>query len=374
MTEEARFFNATSSNNPSILTISVSCEPPEELGARLTNEDKGEPGEMFTPAYASIAEVLGGDNVARSCGVAVGDCIVAVNGECFRRFALDCGEKEAKDLAPGVDITYGDLKSSKARVLSGMASGEGYAALLTKIKDVKGAKDSDNPLIIFLERYGWDSRANSWSRFLTARDQNIPDAMLMLKTHEIWRDNAFPIDISQSGLHSILKAKAISEVDLKRDGLPPTVCVNFSKIQALESNCSHDDVVSAFVVYTELLLSRASNPRNPKACQFIDLSGTKITRGLNVGLLRKIYAVFEPNYPETLHKMVMYPVSRVVRQTANILLSFVNQKTREKFVITDDLGVVCSELGWEKAEVTECGGILQFMQKYERDNDNPILI
>jgi len=40
MTEEDHFFEATSLTNPSKLTISVSCEPAEKLGARLTNQDK----------------------------------------------------------------------------------------------------------------------------------------------------------------------------------------------------------------------------------------------------------------------------------------------------------------------------------------------
>jgi len=341
---------------------------------------KGDPDEKFTPGYASIGSVLEGDNVARRCGVAVGDCIVAVNGNGFRRFALDYDEQEVKDVNPNAEnVVSGDeededAKTLRTRVLSKMGNGESYAALLTKIKDVKSAQDSKKPLLISLERYGWDSRVNSWCRFLAARDQNIPEAMLMLQTHEVWRETTFPIDVSKTGIHNILKAKAISEVDVKQDSCPPTVYVNFKKIQDLEGTCLQEDVVSAFVVYTELLLSRASNPRSPKACQFIDLSGTKITRGLNAGLLRKIYAVFEPNYPETLHKMVMYPVSRVVRKTANVLLGFVNQKTREKFVITDDLSVVCKELGWDKTEVEECGDIMQFMQKYQKDDNNLIHI
>jgi len=380
MTENNHFFKATSSENPSTLTITFSCEPTEKLGAQLINLDKGEPDETFTPAYASIGRVLDGDNVARRCGVAVGDCIVAVNGEGFRRFALDYDEQQITDLTPGADnVIPGDeekedAKTSRFRVLSGKENGEAYALLLEKIKDVKSTQDSENPLSISLERYGWDSRVNSWPRFLAARDKNIPEAMLMLQTHENWRESVFPIDASQTGLQNILKAKAISEVGIKQEGFPPTVCVNFGKIQALESSFLHEDVVSAFVVYTELLLSRASNPRSPKTCQFIDLSGTKVTRGLNVGLLRKIYAVFEPNYPETLHKMVMYPVSRLVRQTTNVLLNFVNQKTREKFVITDDLSVVCKELGWDKTEVEDCGGVMQFIQNHQKDDDSLIFM
>ena len=46
------------------------------------------------------------------------------------------------------------------------------------------------------------------------------------------------------------------------------------------------------------------------------------------------------------------------------MLSFVNEKTRSKFVITDDLQTVCDALGWSKDEVTECGGVTEFMHKH----------
>jgi len=48
------------------------------------------------------------------------------------------------------------------------------------------------------------------------------------------------------------------------------------------------------------------------------------------------------------------------------MLSFVNEKTKKKFLITNDLDKVCTELGWDKAEVEECGDIVDFMHKHEK--------
>jgi len=110
----------------------------------------------------------------------------------------------------------------------------------------------------------------------------------------------------------VLKIKAVSEIDVEHEGLPPTVYVDFSKLQALDSDCSAEDVVQAFIIFTEALLSRAADPRNPKTCQFIDLSSTSISAGMRVDILKKVYAAFEPNYPETLFRMVMYPVSMLM--------------------------------------------------------------
>lgn len=60
---------------------------------------KGEPYEMFSPGFAQIGRLLDGETVARKCGVNVGDCIVAVNGQGFRRFAPDYKEEEVENLS-----------------------------------------------------------------------------------------------------------------------------------------------------------------------------------------------------------------------------------------------------------------------------------
>ena len=120
-------------------------------------------------------------------------------------------------------------------------------------------------------------------------------------------------------------------------------------------------------MYTETLLSKAPDPRRPKTSQFVDLSGVSIKNGLQPGVLRKLYATFEPNYPETLERMVLYPVPRLMVRAVNAMLSFVNEHTREKFVITDDLDLVCRELGWDAVEVGGCeGGVNGYMKKHLR--------
>lgn len=105
----------------------------------------------------------------------------------------------------------------------------------------------------------------------------------------------------------------------------------------------------------------------------VDLSGVTITSGFRVDMLKHIYNVFEPNYPETLNKMVMYPVSNVLAKTARTLLNFVNETTQRKFVITSSLQVVCEELNWDIHEVEACGGVTEFMHKHETAGNDLIL-
>lgn len=257
---------------------------------------------MFVPSYATISGLVEGDTIARSSGVAVGDFIVAVNGCGFRRFAPDYPAGELDNLSKALDI----LTLSDDTVVHGK-TGENYAALLAKIKECKGK--TDPPLVLTLERHGWDARSHSWARFLKARNDDVPAAMMMIQNHETWKEKTFPIDLTSPGIQELLKLKAVSEVDVTEI---PTVYVNYGKLQQLEGNVSPDEVVKAFVIFTEMMLKRAKDPRSPKTCQFIDLSGVSITQGFRVDILKQIYAAFEPNYPETLQKMVMYPVSKTV--------------------------------------------------------------
>mmetsp|Transcript_624 Transcript_624/g.963 ORF Transcript_624/g.963 Transcript_624/m.963 type:complete len:371 (+) Transcript_624:180-1292(+) len=363
-------FESTSSETPSRIVVSFADDPAASLGVSLTNYDRGADHEIFVPSYATISQLLEGDTIARKCGISPGDCIVAVNGHEFRRFPPTHDEKNVKDLTAHLDSTHISNHTSNKKAVPKFEKGEGYKATLGRIKEVKGAKDPENPLVLTLERYGWNTRGTAWHRFLAARDGHVGFAMQMMEENEKWRKETFPIDLKREGLQKIISSKAISEIDLNHEGLPPTVYVDFSKLQALDEGVSPKDVVDAFVIFTEMLLSRSNDPTTPKTCQFIDLSETYISSGLRVSILKQIYAVFEPNYPETLEKMIMYPVSAFVRRTCSVMLSFVNSKTRNKFIITDDLDLVCKELGWDKEQIEACGGVTAFMHKHETNSQS----
>lgn len=60
---------------------------------------------MFSPGFAQIGRLLDGDTVARKSGVNVGDCIVAVSGQGFRRFAPDYEEEELENLSKDMHMT-----------------------------------------------------------------------------------------------------------------------------------------------------------------------------------------------------------------------------------------------------------------------------
>lgn len=357
-------FVPSSNEKPELLTISFEDDPQGSLGAQLINCDKGEPFEMFSPGFAQIGRLLDGETVARKSGVRVGDVIVAVNGAGFRRFAADFDDSEVTNLSKDSYIPNDN------NVLH-LGRGEAYDALLTKIKTIKSA--GSPPLVLSLERYAWDAKVNSWPRFLKARDGDVPAAMKLLQDHENWKTRNLPMDLTRDGLQEVLRLKAVAEiVDGESKGFPPAVYVNFAKLQAMDS-INFEDVSKAFVIFTEILLARAKDPRNPQVNQFIDTTGVGISSGLRTDLIRKIYDVFEANYPECLGKMVMYPVSNLLGKTIRQMLKFVNDNTQNKFVITDNLSDVCDAMGWDQEEIESCGGVKEFMHKHEEIGADLIL-
>lgn len=379
-------FEGLSLEQPSILAISFASDPKASLGVQLSNHDNGLTNEMFLPGYASVGGMIDGPTLALRSGVKVGDYIVAVNGEGYRRFPPDFRDGDLEDVTEGLDLLSvenhndnnggdGDdeegererKRSLKGRSIAGKKSGEVYTQLLAKIREVKSSSD---PLVVSMERYMWDSRVHSWSRFLSARNGNVPEAMTMIQAHERWRNEFFPIDLTKPSLQQLLKVHAVSEIDIASDdeGKYPVVYIDFAKLQTMGAESSDNtlsmDVVQAFVVYTETLLSKSVDPRRPKTSQFVDLTGVSIKQGLQAGILKQLYATFEPNYPETLEKMVLYPVPKIMVRAVNAMLSFVNAHTRKKFIITDDLQLVCKELGWCLKEIEACGSVNGYMRKH----------
>lgn len=312
----AKEFNSTSPQEiPTILHVSFAKNPAAPLGAKLLPCDK--PTHMFVPGYAVIDKVFD-EGVAFQAGVLPGDILVAVNGVGYRRFAPDYEHEEVLEMHPDVKVLQDHRVVTPEEVADDYEDQvEGarkiYDTLLDDIKVQKGKSTADTPLVLTLERYTWDARPHAWARFLTAREGNIPDAMTMWQNHQNWKLEMFPIRLTKPGLQRILRQKAVSEIRVEHAELPGTVYVNYGRLLKMlyASEITAEDIVLAFVLFTERMLSRAANPRTAKTSQFIDLTSVSYASGFRADVLKVIYNVFEPNYPETLHRMVMYPSSTV---------------------------------------------------------------
>jgi hypothetical protein len=309
------FVSTSPHEHPTILHVSFEKNPTAPLGVKLIPCDKEI--HMFVPGYAVVAKIFD-EGVAFQAGVLPGDILVAVNGVGYRRFAPDYDSDDVLELHPYVKVDQDHRVLSPDDVTDDYQDTcEGarkvYDTLLEDIKLQKGKSTSETPLVLTFERYTWDARPHAWSRFLTARENNIPDAMTLWQNHQQWKLETFPMNLTKPGLQRILRQKAVTEIRVDHPELPGTVYVNYGALMKMlsASEITSEDIVLAFVLFTERMLSRASNPRTTQTSQFIDLKDVSYGSGFRTDVLKTIYNVFEPNYPETLHKMVMYPSSTV---------------------------------------------------------------
>lgn len=312
------FFSTSPHEHPTLLHVSFASDPTAGLGAKLVPCDRN--AHMFVPGYAVVAKVFE-DGIAAKAGVLPGDVLVAVNGHGFRRFAPDYSDGDVVQVKNNTDVKV-DLDNRVVHVddvalAQDETESDGakkiYDTLIDEIKLRKATSTAETPLILTLERYTWDARAHAWGRFLTARDENIRDAMTLWQNHQQWKLETFPISLVKPGLQRILRQKAISEIHVEEAELPATVYVNYGSLMRMltAKEITAEDICLAFVLFNERMLAKAGDPRHAKTCQFIDLGNVTYTSGFRADVLKIIYSVFEPNYPETLFKMVMYPVSTV---------------------------------------------------------------
>lgn len=350
-------FDSTSSDIGGVFHISFADDPTAPLGVQIVNCDSDDVIHQFLPGYSVISHLFEGDTMASKAGVRVGDVIVAVNGKGFRRFARPLDEP--------LEL-IGDPEPKNMVLDHAVVSDGAYESFMAKLKAVKST-EGDPPLVLTLERYDWDSRPHAWVRFLAARDQVVVEALAMYQEHVAWRERMFPISLSDRGIQAILSSKAVAQMDIPSS--LPVVFVDYGALLKLQNDgvIDLDDVVRAFVITTERVLGKCPDPRHPSASQLIDLSGCTSITSFRTDTLKQIYYTFEPNYPETLSKMVLYPVSTLMGTTLRTLLSsVVNEKTRQKFLITGSQDEVCEALGWDKTDVEETGGITEFVHAHEK--------
>ena len=345
----------------------------------------------------TVLNLVEGDSIARHAGVKVGDCIVAINGEGCRRFAPEYDEKDMEYLSGNYEKLTEEQTKLKSTILAGLDKSQHYNTILQKIKDIKGAADPEHPLILHLERHGWDSKSYSFGRFLAANDGDVVKAMGMLERHEQWRKSFFPVDLRSSSLQQTIKLEAISEVCI--DVHAPTIYINYEKIlnattldastkkhlmlvdyAALKRIPTVNDVVTTIIMYMELLLANVPDPTRPKIFHFIDLSCLQVTMDLNLDVIKAMYDALELNYPETVSKIVLYPISTTLIKhpvsgiyaptesffIKSLLRKVLHPKMNEKYVITDSLDVVYQELGWDIRTIDEAGGLENFVLQHSK--------
>lgn len=358
---------------------------------------------QFVPGFACVGELLstqeGETNINN---MQKGDIIVGVNGCGFRRFAWDSSSLSSDEFIKrisNVTIPKEVLEGSNHAVVSKNEEEKyhevdvpPYTQLLHKIRAVQTTRlECDPPLQLVVERHGWDTPCWAFHRFLQRhcnRDNESTAVMEALKDFQVhsqeWRPSFFPIDLLHPPLQRIFKSGAFLELydkDGSGDGssndkdVIPCLHVDVAKLQSLlmnvddcdtlderkkEDEVTVKDLHQAVVIFLERALSSktSQDPRQAKVNVLLDISGCPSilgwTASSSVSALKQLYrGILEPNYPECLNKLVIYPMNTSTPTTTKTASSYAGQlwhtalrsvvhsivtdpNTREKIVFAGD--------------------------------------
>jgi hypothetical protein len=175
-------------------------------------------------------------------------------------------------------------------------------------------------------------------RFLKARKNDEAKATDMITKHLTWRADTLPIE----------KAEIQESLDTRRyyylcqDAEDrPVVYIHFQRF--MREKYDADIEIKAYIWLIENEIIPQMSEAGPQSWTvLIDVQGI---RSPPISFLTKLNSVFEANYPERLHKTIMFPVPWFVQKMINGFLFFVNEDTRKKFGFVNALGALISESG-----------------------------
>ena len=184
-------------------------------------------------------------------------------------------------------------------------------------------------------------------RFLKARDYDVQKAVDMFTAHVAWRATTLPIvckPSQQQALQAAQTANAPSGSAARRfyrvqghgtPGQPIVICCVLRQWVNL-SDSELDDALGAYIAFIEETARLAdSHPDCAHRGQWTlicDCAGLGL-RTVPMTFLKRINAIFEPNYPERLRASVMVPVPKFIVKIVKAMMVFVAEATRRKFVM-----------------------------------------
>ena len=197
-------------------------------------------------------------------------------------------------------------------------------------------------------------------RFLVARDWNLDDAETMLRDHVAWRATRFPIPRSYWSQDPTFLAGAIFPHGRDRAGRPILVvrsgkfCPNERDIEA----CTAAAVVQIVEMF------RRSEGEHTRITIVYDRQGFRISEHLDKELLKIVAAVFQQNFPETLHQALLYPCGLVLRGIWAVVQFFFDQKTRQKIHMLPGPHSFQDYVSPDQL-IPECGGTSDFVYDHQ---------
>lgn len=167
-------------------------------------------------------------------------------------------------------------------------------------------------------------------RFLVARGFDVGQAEAMVRAHLEWREKTFPIRPSQFVEDPFFKSSSVQVFGTDVGGRPCLVVRS-----GLFCPAERDLEASlAGVVYIMQSLVEAADAQggatDGKVTVIYDRQGFSVSRNLDRQLLKAIGQVLSENYPERLHRVLIFPCGLVLRGVWRVFQFFFDPVTRAK--------------------------------------------
>mmetsp|Transcript_7240 Transcript_7240/g.16380 ORF Transcript_7240/g.16380 Transcript_7240/m.16380 type:complete len:337 (+) Transcript_7240:78-1088(+) len=183
-------------------------------------------------------------------------------------------------------------------------------------------------------------------KFLVTRSWKVDDAAVMLQAHLQWRAQNLPV--KREEIQHVLDDRKVAVLGSGAGGRP-IFMLNFLKL--LEVDWTQpgmmDQHIRATVFCAEEMI--ASMPEGVD--QWIAVINCIGIRAPPMEYMQEFNKVLQANYPERAHKIVLYPVPRVIVKLVQSFMWFVPERTREKVSFVSSLDGICEETGLDRGQL-----------------------
>lgn len=161
------------------------------------------------------------------------------------------------------------------------------------------------------------------ARFLIARNSNVEKARLLLQDARAWRKSKIPI-YKSCCLTEYNKGKVYAH-GMDKEGHP--LVVYRAKLQNPHDR-DVDEMVNMAVWWAEKIISQLPADKS-KATILIDRTDAGMANS-DMEFVRAMASVFQNNYPERLHRAIVYPSGIVFYTIWNLVKWFLDPVTQDK--------------------------------------------
>ncbi|KAL3915913.1 MAG: hypothetical protein SGILL_005421 [Bacillariaceae sp.] len=185
-------------------------------------------------------------------------------------------------------------------------------------------------------------------RFLKARNHNVAKATAMYQAHLDWRHDTMPmLEHEKDRILETLATRKFYLLDSADADGRPVVVYCLRRFVQLGYDVTAEEKALIYLMEYQLIprldasttnsSSSHEQQQQQKYTALIDVSGI---RSPPLSFLTHVNGVMEANYPERLHRSILFPVPSLVQKMIRGMLYFVAQETREKFAYVNTVSAL----------------------------------